>query len=86
LVGIAFTVLATQNECALKNLALFAYKAFSRWKTLLVKNVHVHYEPIIIQEHYSNIILYTSFHFHPVHCNIETFQRQQIDYCVCIVL
>ena len=28
-------LLATQNECALKNLTLFLYKAFSRRKTLL---------------------------------------------------
>ena len=57
-------LLATQNERALKNLALFLYKAFSRRKLAIVKNLNVHHELI-----FKNVIIISfAYTFAPVLC------------------
>ena len=66
-------LLATQNECALKNLALFVYKAFSRRKTVLLCRTWKRYDIYINMRwtnnhgHYCNILLYVTFRFGFVH-------------------
>ena len=72
-------LLATQNERALKNLALFVYKAFNRRKTLLLCRtwkdmIYIYIRMRWTNNHgqYCNIFLYIAFRFGLFIWNIPT--------------